>query len=566
MLAAYFLKPHQHEEKPDGRIMRIYARILSWSIRHRFLTIAIGVAVFVLALAGASLLPSGFLPAIDNSRSLLAIELPPGSQLTDTEAETEAIANRLRRRSEVASVFIDGGRIPPGVVGIDKATLTINYVPKAKRSLSQQQLELAISRNLEDIPDIRYWFLDDTGKRPVKLIVTGQDGATVGNVATELTRQMRRLPMLVNVISGATVNRPELRIYPRRDLAVRLGVSTESLSETIRVATIGDVGPALAKFDAGDRIVPIRVLLVENARADRQVLEQMRIPSQRGGGVPLIAVADISFGEGPTNIVRYDRQRQASVEADLVGSAALSDAFAAIKALSVMKTLPTGIKVSEGGDAELQAELFEGFGRAMGNGLIMVYIVLALLFVSLLQPLTILFSLPLSIAGAVLGLLITNSPITTPVVIGILMLMGIVTKNAIMLVDFAVDAMREGRDRTAAIVDAGRKRAQPIIMTTIAMVAGMVPSALALGTGGEFRSPMAIAVIGGLVLSTFLSLLFVPAFFVVMDGLGRLAWHTFGRFVEQSSLENAPHVAAKWGAEPEDIKIRTKMQETDQRI
>jgi hydrophobe/amphiphile efflux-1 (HAE1) family protein len=554
MLAAYFLKPHQREEKADGRIMRLYMRILTWSIRGRFATITIGVAVFVLAVAGARLLPSGFLPASDTSRSLLAVELPPGSQLTDTEAVSEAVASRLRSRPEVLSVFIDGGRIPPGVVEVNKAALTITYVPKAKRSLTQQQLEHEISRDLADVPDVRYWFLDDNGQRNVKLIITGQDNATVGNVASELAAQMRRLPMVANVISGATLNRPELRIYPRRDLAVRLGVSTEGLSETIRVATIGDVSPALAKFDAGDRTVPIRVLLEENARADRQVLEQIRIPSQRGGGVPLVALAEISFGEGPTSIVRYDRQRQASVEGDLVGGAVLSDAIEAIKTLSVMKNLPPGVKVREGGDSELQEELFEGFGAVMRNGLMMVFVVLAVLFVSILQPLTILFSLPLSIAGAIAGLLVTNSAITTPVVIGMLMLMGIVTKNAIMLVDFAVEAMHLGLDRTAAIVDAGHKRARPIIMTTIAMAAGMAPSALALGAGGEFRSPMAIAVIGGLVVSTFLSLLFVPAFFTVMDDVGRLTWRVFGRFVEQANGRQPVHIAAS-GTEPDPATV-----------
>jgi multidrug efflux pump subunit AcrB len=322
--------------------------------------------------------------------------------------------------------------------------------------------------------------------------------------------------MIGNIVSTSALNRPELRIYPRRDLAVRLGVSTESLSETIRVATIGDVGPALARFDAGGRIVPIRVLLEEHARADRQVLEQLRVPSPRGVAVPLMALADISFGEGPIGIDRYDRRRQAQVEADLVSGAALSKASAAIWALPMMKNLPPGITVEEGGDAELQAELFEGFGQAMRNGLTMVYIVLALLFASLLQPITILFSLPLSVAGALMALLLTNLPITTPVVIGILMLMGIVSKNAIMLVDFAVESIHKGVDRTAAIIDAGQKRARPIVMTTIAMAAGMAPSASGLGFGGEFRSPMAIAVIGGLTL---------------MDDLGNLIWRFFGRFI-----------------------------------
>jgi multidrug efflux pump subunit AcrB len=438
----------------------------------------------------------------------------------------------VRSRPEVASVFVDGGRIPGGAVAVRNAALSINFVPKSKRSLSQQELEHAISQDLADIPDVRYWFLDENGQRNVTFIVTGEDNTTVANVASELAAQMRRLPLgVTNVLSGESLNRPELRIYPRRDLAVRLGVSTESLSETIRVATIGDVAPALAKFDAGDRTVPIRVLLEEKARADRQVLEQIRVPSQRGAAVPLVAIAELTFGEGPISISRYDRQRQARVEADLVGGVVLSDAMQAIKALSIMRNLPPGITVKEGGDAELQAELFEGFGAAMRNGLMMVYVVLAVLFAGLLQPLTILFSLPLSIAGAIMALFITYSPVTTPVVIGILMLMGIVTKNAIMLVDFAVEAMHRGVDRTTAIIEAGQKRARPIVMTTIAMVAGMAPSALALGAGGEFRSPMAIAVIGGLLVSTMLSLIFVPALFTIMDDLGRLAWLAVRRFV-----------------------------------
>jgi multidrug efflux pump subunit AcrB len=381
---------------------------------------------------------------------------------------------------------------------------------------------------LADIPDIRYWFLDENGKRNVNFIVTGPDSSTVANVAAELAAQMQRVPFVTNVVSTATLNRPELRIYPRRDLAVRLGVSTESLSETIRVSTIGDVGPALPKFDAGDRIVPVRVLLEENARADRQVLEQIRVPSPRGGGVPLAALADVTFGEGPISITHYDRQRHASVEADLVGGAALSQVTEAVNALPVMKNLPPGVTVVEGGDAELKAELFEGFGSAMRNGLLAVYIVLAVLFGSLLQPLTILFSLPLSIGGAIVALVIFHESLSTPVVIGILMLMGIVTKNAIMLVDFAVEAMHHGMDRTAAIIQAGQKRARPIVMTTLAMVAGMTPAALAIGAGGEFRSPMAIAIIGGLVVSTFLSLLFVPAFFTLIDDIGRLSWRVFG--------------------------------------
>ena len=534
VLAAYFLKPRRHEERTDGPISRIYQRILRWSLKHRFITVALGLALFVATLASASVLPSGFMPPADSSRSVLSIQLPPGSQLSDTEAVTDAITNRLRNRPEVESVFVDGGRLPPSVLDIGRAALTINYVPKSERKLSQQQLEQAITSDLFNVPDIRFWFLDENGLRGVNLIVTGDDDATVANVAEELNGQMARLPTLSNVVSGVALNRPELRIYPRLDLAARLGVSTESLSETIRVATIGDVGPALPKFDAGDRTVPIRVLLEESARADQQVLEQIRVPSRSGNGVPLKALADIGFGEGPTSIDRYDRQRQATVEADLVGDTALSSALEAIKELSVMKRLPPSIRVIEGGDAELQNELFQEFGGVMRNGLIAVYILLAILFASALHPLTILFSLPLSITGAILAIFIMRLPISLPVIIGILMLMGIVAKNSIMLIDFVIVSIHDGAERSTAIMDAVQKRARPIIMTSIAMIAGMVPSALAFGAGAEFRSPMATAVIGGLFVSTFLSLLFIPALFVIMDDFGRLMWRAFGRFIGKS--------------------------------
>ena len=531
MLAAYFLKPHQHEEKSEGPVMRFYTRLVTWAVRHRFITVGLGLLVFVGAIWGAKQLPTGFLPPPDTSRSTLAIELPPGSQLADTQAVTDIISDRIRRRSEVDSIFVNGGKVPPFTEEVRKATLTITYVPKTKRGLSQHELEQAITRDLANVPDFRFWFMDNNAKRDVTYIVTGEDDENVRNVALELASQMRQLPQVANVVPTTVLNRPELRIYPRRDLAVRLGVSTENLSETIRVATIGDVGPALARYDAGARIVPIRVLLEEHARANEQVLKDLRVPSPRGVSVPLSALADVRFAQGPINIDRFDRQRQATIEADLADRVALSEVLAAVRATRMMANLPPGISVHEGGNSEHQAELFEGFGHAMRTGLTMIYVVLAMLFGSVLQPLTILLSLPLSIAGAILALLLAGSAITTPVVIGMLMLMGIVSKNAIMLVDFAIEAIHHGIERTAAIIDAGQKRARPIVMTTIAMTGGMFPSALGIGPGGEFRSPMAIAVIGGLLVATLLSLLYVPALFIIVDDLGKLCRRLFSPFI-----------------------------------
>ncbi|WP_438278836.1 efflux RND transporter permease subunit [Nitrobacter sp.] len=547
VLAAYFMKDHPHEPSPPGRVLRGYAGLVTWSVRHYYVTVLIGLAVFAASILSIKLLPQGFLPAQDTARSLLAMELPPGSQLAYTEKVTENIVARLRKRPEVRSVFVDGGRVPPGIQEVRRASLIINYTPKHDRGMTQRELELSIGQELESIPDIRYWFLDENGLRAVALVVTGPDISIVGNVANELATQMKRIPLLANITPETSLDRPELRIQPRADLAARLGVSTEQLSQTIRVATIGDVGPALAKFDAGDRQVPIRVQLEDSARADLKMLEQMQVPIGGGRGhVPLSVVADIRLDQGPTSINRYDRQRQATVAADLVGTAALGDATRMIHELPVMKTLPKGVTVNPSGDAESLNELSDGFATAITAGLMMVYAVLVLLFGTFLQPITILFSLPLSIGGAIMALLVTGKQLTTPVWIGILMLMGIVTKNAIMLVEFAVESIREGRAREEAIIDAGMKRARPIVMTTIAMVAGMMPSALAFGAGGEFRSPMALAVIGGLLFSTLLSLVFVPAMFLMMDDVGAFIWR-YGKRMLTSGAEAPEPSAGKHG-------------------
>jgi hydrophobe/amphiphile efflux-1 (HAE1) family protein len=531
MLAAYFLRPKPHVEKPPGAVMRLYIRILHASVRMHYVTVLVGLVVFVLSLLGLLLLPTGFLPQQDTARSLLAIELPPGTQLAETELVTDRIVKLLKRRPEIRSIFVDGGRIPPKVNEVRAAALIINYVPKKERSLTQAQLEQAIGNDLADVPDIRYFFLDENGQRVISRIVTGQDGGKVANVAAELANQMRRLSSVTNVVSTAALDRPELRIIPRKALATRLNVTTEALAATVRVATIGDVGPRLAKFNTGERLVPIRVMIEDSGRAERQVLEQLRVPTQRGLTVPLLAIADIQLGQGPATISRHDRERSVRIEADLAGHTAQSKADEDIESLPVINHLPSGIRVQQSGDSEAKKELMDGFAPVMSKGLMTVYGVLVLLFHSFLQPITILFSLPLSIGGAVVALLVTGNSLNLSVAIGLLMLMGIVTKNAIMLVDFAIEAMAHGVDRDTAIIDAGQKRARPIIMTTLAMAAGMMPAALAVGAGGEFRAPMAIAVIGGLVVSTLLSLIFVPAFFTLMDDVARLSNWLFGRFI-----------------------------------
>jgi multidrug efflux pump subunit AcrB len=547
LLAAYFMRSKGHHDK-EGWLLRAYTRLVGWSVRHQYIAVALGLGIFAASIGSFFLLPSGFLPTEDTGRTLLAIELPPGSRLDDTRAVTGAIAREIGARPDVKSVYVNGGRVMGGVVGasgeVRKATLVINLVPRAERKLGQAAIKEEVSRSLAQVPDIRFWFLLDNGRQQIQLVVSGRDAAAVNRVAAEMTSQAKRIPLIANVVSSAELDRPELRVVPVGDVAADVGVSTEAIAEAVRIATIGDVGANLAKFDVGDRQVPIRVQLDERARAERQVLESLRVATTSGATVPLSAIARFALAQGPTAIDRYDRTRRVLVGADLVGNAPLGKAVGAMLALPAAKSLPAGVELKQFGDAEIMGEVFAGFAAAMSAGIMMVYAVLVLLFGSFLQPVTILFSLPLSIGGAIVALAVAGQSISLPVVIGILMLMGIVTKNAIMLVDFAIESMHRGTPRTEAIVDAGRKRARPIVMTTIAMVAGMLPAAVGLDSGGEFRAPMSIAVIGGLLSSTLLSLVFVPAVFAVMDDIGRLVWHVFSRFVGPTEEDVEPAAGA----------------------
>ncbi|MHC2003138.1 efflux RND transporter permease subunit [Methylobacterium sp. CM6241] len=531
LLAAYFLRDHGPDHEREGPVMRAYTRVVAWSVRHKYVTLVVGLACFAGSIMSTGLLPAGFLPAEDAARTIFVVELPPGARLADTTRVTDGIVDKIRALPEVRSVFVDGGRQLPAKKEVRLASFTINLTPKNARHRTQKQLDRIIGAILREEPDIRFWSLRDSGQRDLALIISGPDLRLVSETAAQLQREAATVPHLVNVLSTAPLDRTEIRIRPKAGVAADLGVSTDLIAETMRVGTIGDIGANLAKFNAVDRQVPIRVQLPLALRGDLSQLESLKVPVKGGASVPLSTVADLSLGRGPTAIDRYDRSIRVALEADMEGSDALGTLIEAVMALPTAQNLPPGVNISQTGDAEIMGEVFEGFALAMGAGLMMVFGVLVLLFGNFLQPLTILFSLPLSIGGAILGLLIFHMPISMPVVIGILMLMGVVTKNAIMLVDFAIEEMARGVDRATAIIDAGRKRARPIVMTTIAMAAGMVPSAMALGIGGEFRAPMAVAVIGGLIVSTGLSLIFVPAIFVLVDDLSRLFVRLFGRFI-----------------------------------
>lgn len=571
MMAAYFLRPHKHEEPRDGIVMRAYTAFLAgtlWQLPVRlpvpfsrpkrkvtirlsmaYVTVVAGFFVFVApAFIAAQYLPQGFIPKEDIARIVIATELPPGASLGDTQRKTDEIVRSLREIPEVKQVFVIGGSSPTGAREYRKASIFVELTHKSERTRTQAQIEQEVSRRIAEVPDVRGWYINERGEREVNIALTSSDPVALAKAVADLEGAMRRTEGLSNVAASAGVDRPEVRIVPRLDEAARLGITTDAISQAIRVATIGDVGGNLAQFNAGDRQIPIRVQLDERARSDLATIANIAIVTPNGTSVPLSAVADISFGQGPATIERFNRVRRVTIGADLTGGLVIGQALEKIYALPEANNLPPGVKVATTGDAEIMEEVFNGFAMAMGAGLMMVFGVLILLLGSPFQPMTIMLSLPLSVGGVILALFLTNTAVSMPVVIGILMLMGIVTKNAIMLVDFAIEEVRQGVPRRIAIIDAGRKRARPIIMTTIAMVAGMVPVALGHGDGGEFRAPMAIAVIGGLLVSTILSLVFVPSLYSIMDDVTRLCVWIFGRFVGPKEEDPVLPGAAPHGA------------------
>ncbi len=540
MMAAYLMRPHKHVEEKDGWLMRAYTRFLGVTLRWRWITLLAGFGVFYASIWSTQLLPTGFIPPEDAARTVLAVELPPGVTLATQQQKTDEAVRRIRELPEVAKVLVIGGSSPTGQREVRKAAVYVQLTPKNERKKTQRQLEAEIAAKVAQVPDLRAWYVNERGERELSVTLVGTNLDNLAKVTAEVEGALRRDPRFRNAAAIAGVERPEIIVTPRLEEAARFGISTDAISEAVRVATIGDVGPALAKFNAGDRLIPIRVQVDEDARNDLRYVQSMTITGATGTPVPLAAVADISFGQGFSSIERYNRVRRVVIGTDLVGITT-GQGLEIIQALPVMQKLPDGVQLLITGDAEVQGEVFAGFAKAMGLGLLIVFGVLVLLFGSFFHPVTIMLSLPLSIGGVILALLITNNPISMPVVIGILMLLGIVTKNAIMLVDFAVEAEARGVPRNEAIIDAGRKRARPIIMTTIAMVAGMLPSAYGVGDGGEFRAPMAIGVIGGLIVSTVLSLVFVPSFYSIMDTVAHYVGRFFGRFVGPNEDAEPPH-------------------------
>lgn len=521
VLAAYSLHPNSLAVHDDnGPIMRRYLALLRWCVANRWKTMAVGTLFFMVSVAELAAIPKAFVPSEDYSTSQVSVELPPGGTLQDTERVSANAAALIRATPEVrdAVEFIGGGGDTTR-----QATIFVSLKPRDQRKLSQKEWEQKIGPQLAEVPDGRVSVQNQNfgGGRDMGFYLVGDDPIMVQGAAEKVLEQLRSLRELRSPRINGDLPRPEIVVHPRLDIAAQLGVSVQSISQTIRIATIGDLPQNGAKFSLTDRQIPIHVSLIESARRDLTNLENLPVPTAGGGSVPLKTVAELSFGQGPSAVRRHDQTRRLFIDADLAPHVELGTAMTAVHALPALKNLPQGVQLVEAGSTEFMAELFDGFLLAIAAGILMVFAVLVLLFVRVFQPITILSALPLSLGGAVLALLLTGVPFSLPVVIGILMLMGIVAKNSILLVDFAIEEMRAGKPRLEAILESGHKRARPIVMTTVAMVAGMIPVAAGWGGDSDFRAPMAIAVIGGLITSTLLTLVIVPAVFTVFDDIER---------------------------------------------
>jgi HAE1 family hydrophobic/amphiphilic exporter-1 len=536
LMAAYFLTPKAARDRPP--LPRFYTRALDWALDHRWLSLLFGTLILFGSLGLAIPLKKGVQPEGNPNYYYVNIQGPPGATLEDMRRTVDRVDALLARQPETEHVFaqvgaggIEGG--PGGFVnnsGVGNGAVVAILKPDRKAKVGQ--IRDRLRGLLREIPDARLSFdISGFGAGGVRIILTSETGLGLENAALELQRQMRTVVGLADPRPATPPSGPELVVRPKTDEAARLGVAVTTIAEAARVATLGDIDANVSKMDEGERRIPIRVRLPQQDRSDLSVIRNLRLPTAAGGVTTLDSVADVYFQAGPGQINRVDRKRNITMEADTTGDTQVGDAIARVHKLPIMMHLPAGVGLANQGQEKAYAQLFGGFALAIIAAIGLVYSVMVLLFQSFFKPVVILAALPTAIGGAFVALLVTDLSLSIPSLIGFLMLMGLAAKNSILLVEYAIERERAAARQREALLEACRERARPIVMTTMAMAAGMLPTALTLGKGSEFRQPMAVAVIGGLITSTVLSLLLVPVVYEFIDDFERWITPRLGRLV-----------------------------------
>ena len=550
LLAAYLLKPKTASERAP--LPRFYTGPLIWALDHKWLSAFIGGLIFLGSILLFVPLKKGLQPEGNPNYYYINVQGPPGATLADMRVVTDKLSKLLMDKGDAQHVFTQVGDEnvssgPSGTTGssgTNQGSVTAILASDHKAKVSQIRERLRPLLRL--IPDARLNF--DTsgfGVAAVQVILTSETGENLDAAALALQRQIRTVPGLADPRPATPPSGPELVVQPRIDEAARLGVPVQTIADAARIATTGDIDANVSKLDAGERRIPVRVRLPESERTDLSVIKNLRLPTASGGVTTLDSVADVYFQAGPAQIDRADRKRNITIIADTTGGLEVGDAQKKVDALPIMKHLPPGVGRASQGQEQASAELFGGFLAALLEGVALVYAVMTLLFRSFFKPIIILMALPMAIGGALLALLATDQALNIPSLIGFLMLMGVAAKNSILLVEYAIEREREGKSQRESLWEACRERARPIVMTTVAMAAGMLPTALTIGKGSEFRQPMAIAVIGGLITSTVLSLLLVPVVYEIVDDIERWLSPRLGRLVTPRLAPSAVRGAVK---------------------
>ena len=534
MLSAYWADPQveAHERRNPiaraldkfnvwfNKLAERYKSLIGWALDHRLAMVGLAIASFVIALAlpAVGLVGASFFGSDDRSELTIALETPPGSNLDYTRIKAEEAGRIARQHPEVVYTYTTLGAATGSV---DNGSIFVRLVPKNKRDVGAEELGSTIRKQVGRIGGATmtvYTSQFSGQQKQIQLQLRGGSAATLNLAAEQLAAQVRQVPGAVDVGLSTKGQKPELEVELNRSLAGSIGVTIGQVAQALR--------PAFAGIKAGDWEDPtgelreVNVRLQPESRQRVADLEQLPLVINTPTGqatLPLGQIATVRQGLGPAQITHLDGELVVSVEAN-TAERSLSEVMKDINARIEKMNLPPGVRLTQGGEVDSQNEVFGRIFAALGVAVMLMYLILVVQFGSFLEPLAILVSLPLSLIGVMLALMITGDTINIMSLIGVILLMGIVAKNAILLIDFAKWAReKDGLSRREALIQAGAIRLRPILMTTLALIAGMIPVALGRGEGAEFRAPLGRAVIGGVITSTVLTLVVIPTFYEIMD-------------------------------------------------